>query len=183
MPRWPTFPPWPSSTWVGGLRSEGWPEPGHRCTFKLCACNLGSLHLGGEGPKFLGPLCPRRALARDSCSAYSSPRDKMGWPSGCVIFGTGAKSTRTSNHRRIMRRQTGTSRSYILDRLREAGLIGLIEAIETNRVSAFAVGVELGWLQRPPLRGGSPNKAKRRRFEIQRLIREGRFNAIPPSRS
>jgi hypothetical protein len=110
-------------------------------------------------------------------------RGDDGFASGCVILGTGAKSTRTSIHHRVMRRQTGTSRSYILDRLREAGLIGLVEAIETNRVSAFAVGVEMGWLQRPPLRGGSPNKAKRRRFEIQRLIREGRFNAIPSSRS
>jgi len=67
----------------------------------------------------------------------------------------------------------GTSRAYLLDRLMRAGRPDLVEAIEAGVVSAFAVCVELGWIKRPNLTGtGSTNEAKRRNFQLGRLMGE-----------
>jgi hypothetical protein len=76
----------------------------------------------------------------------------------------------------------GTSRRYLLARMRQEGLHALAAAVEAGRVSAFAAAIELGW-QKPPVRTGtgSPNQAKRRRMQIRALIREGLFDA-PTSR-
>jgi hypothetical protein len=65
----------------------------------------------------------------------------------------------------------GTSREYLLDRLRRAGRPDLVEAVEAGLVSAFAVAVEMGWMRRPaPLGTGSTNQAKRREFRLAALI-------------
>jgi hypothetical protein len=70
-------------------------------------------------------------------------------------------------------RQHGTSKGYIVSRLRREGLTHLVAAIESGRVSAFACGVELGWIKRRPILGtGSPNAAKRRRYQLNALLRE-----------
>lgn len=64
-----------------------------------------------------------------------------------------------------------TSVDYILARLEREGLTDWIEAIRMRRISAFAVAVELGWAKRPQtLHGENCNQAKRRAFDIRRLI-------------
>jgi hypothetical protein len=70
-----------------------------------------------------------------------------------------------------------TSRPYIIRRLQDLGLHGLVAAIQQGRVSAHTVAVELGWVRRPAAHGGSPNAAKRRQFQVDQLIREGLFDA------
>jgi hypothetical protein len=75
----------------------------------------------------------------------------------------------------------GTSKRYILDRLRRAeGLSHLADAIEAGKISAHACAIELGWV-RPRLVGGSISQAKQRRFRFQKLLREARSNG-PPDR-
>jgi hypothetical protein len=71
----------------------------------------------------------------------------------------------------------GTAKVYILDRLRRTeGLSCLADAIEAGRISSHAVALELGWVRRPQLAGGSTNRAKLRRFQFQKLLREARLN-------
>jgi hypothetical protein len=66
--------------------------------------------------------------------------------------------------------QRGTSRSYLLRRLRRAGRPDLVAAIEDGRVSAYAVAVALGWQTRQNVRGtGSTNEAKRRAVRLRDL--------------
>jgi hypothetical protein len=71
----------------------------------------------------------------------------------------------------------GTSRAYLIARMRQtAGLEHLAAAVEAGKITAHAVGLELGWIQ-PRLIGGrrgSVNQAKRRRFVFQKLVREAR---------
>jgi hypothetical protein len=70
----------------------------------------------------------------------------------------------------------GAGRDYILARLRREGLTDLITAIEDKKVSAFAVGVELGWFSRPEIRGtGSQNQARSRAYALHRV-----FDDPPP---
>ena len=76
----------------------------------------------------------------------------------------------------------GTSKLYIVGRLRRTeGLGHLADAIESGRISSHAVALELGWVQRPRLAGGSTNRAKLRRFQFQKLLREARPN-VPRER-
>jgi hypothetical protein len=63
-----------------------------------------------------------------------------------------------------------TSYDYILARLEREGLTEWIEAIRMRRISAFATACELGWARRRILGTGSENQAKRRAFEIRRLL-------------
>jgi hypothetical protein len=72
-------------------------------------------------------------------------------------------------------RQHGTSKSYIISRLRRENLPHLAAAIESGRVSAFAIATQFGWASRRPTLGtGSPNQAKRRRHQLATVMREGR---------
>jgi hypothetical protein len=72
----------------------------------------------------------------------------------------------------------GTSKRYIVGRLRRTeGLGHLADAIESGRITSHAVALELGWVRRPRLAGGSTNRAKLRRFQFQKLLREARPNA------
>ena len=66
----------------------------------------------------------------------------------------------------------GTSRAYILERLRREGLAYLADAIESSRISSHAVGLELGWIGRPDLVGVRPGQEKARHFLFQKLVRE-----------
>jgi hypothetical protein len=61
----------------------------------------------------------------------------------------------------------GTSHEYLLDRLRREGHADWLEAIESGRVSAFAVACELGWVTRSPtLLGERAGQTKRRRHRL-----------------
>ena len=66
----------------------------------------------------------------------------------------------------------GTSKAYIVGRLRRENLGFLADAIEAGRISSHAVGLELGWVSRPDLVGVRPGQEKARHFLFQRLIRE-----------
>jgi hypothetical protein len=64
----------------------------------------------------------------------------------------------------------GTSRDYILNRLRREQHDHFIAAIETGEVSAYAVAAALGWVSRPAVLGtGSDNEAKRRTHRLAGL--------------
>jgi hypothetical protein len=67
----------------------------------------------------------------------------------------------------------GTSRQYVLQRLRRTeGLGFLADAIEAGRISSHAVCIELGWVGRPDFTGARDGQAKQRHFLFQRLLRE-----------
>ena len=66
------------------------------------------------------------------------------------------------------RRRLGTSRQYVIERLQREGLTQWIEPIESGRLSAYAVGVELGWFKRrATLSGANSGQAKRRRLALE----------------
>jgi hypothetical protein len=67
----------------------------------------------------------------------------------------------------------GTSKSYIIARLRRTeGLAFLADAIERGEITSHAVGIELGWIDRPDLVGVRDGQAKQRHFLFQKLVRE-----------
>jgi hypothetical protein len=101
----------------------------------------------------------------------------VAWNCGCLNRLNGGKSSRAMSEQAPTPRLGSTSRPYIIRRLRDLGLHGLVGAIEQGRVSAHTVAIELGWVRPRALHGGSPNKAKRRRFQVDQLIREGLFDA------
>jgi hypothetical protein len=73
----------------------------------------------------------------------------------------------------------GTSKAYILERLRLEGLHQLVAAIEAGRITATGTAIELGWIARPPNMGLRPNHGRRRRLVVGQLRREGAFGANP----
>ena len=79
-------------------------------------------------------------------------------------------------------RQDGTSRAYLIERLRREGRADLVAAVESGQVSAYAVAVDLGWVTRHPTLGtGSTNQAKRREHQLNNVLREPSA-ATPPDR-
>ena len=103
----------------------------------------------------------------------------------CVRPPTGAKSLPTGigfEGPRVVR-QNGTSRAYLIERLRREGRADLVAAIESGQVSAYAVAIELGWVTRHPTLGtGSTNQAKRREHELNNVMREPSAPETPPDR-
>jgi len=66
----------------------------------------------------------------------------------------------------------GTSVEYLTRRLQQAGRVDLLDAIAHRRLSVFAAAEAAGFLTRRPVTGrGSSNAAKRRRFQVQALLR------------
>jgi len=64
----------------------------------------------------------------------------------------------------------GTSRDYLIRRLREIGRNDMVRAIEGGLLSAYACAVEAGLRKRRPIAGtGSPNAAKRRAWVMHKL--------------
>ena len=61
----------------------------------------------------------------------------------------------------------GTSKRYITQRLEREGHIALLEAVQNGKITALSAAVSLGWVQRPPLRGGSTHRAHRRDFRLR----------------
>jgi hypothetical protein len=66
----------------------------------------------------------------------------------------------------------GTSKAYILDRLQREGRTDFLNAIDAGQITALTAAVELGWVKRPSLMGGSTNQAKRRQHQL-RTIADG----------
>jgi hypothetical protein len=67
----------------------------------------------------------------------------------------------------------GTSRQYLVDRLQKAERFDLLEGVASGRISVLAAAEAAGFVRRRPVTGrGSPNAAKRRRFQLQALLRE-----------
>src|SRR5262249_1362466 len=63
----------------------------------------------------------------------------------------------------LMTRQTGTSRAYLLKRLRRDGYGDLLAAVGSGRLSAYAAAEAAGYVTRRPVIGtGSQGQAKRR---------------------
>jgi len=61
----------------------------------------------------------------------------------------------------------GTSKRYITQRLEREGHIALLEAVQNGKITALSAAVSLGWVQRPPLKGGSTHRAHRRDFRLR----------------
>jgi len=124
-----------------------------------------------------------RARTRPSVSTSPAP---IRFPGArrCVRPPTGAKSLPTGigfEGPRVVR-QDGTSRAYLIERLRREGRADLVAAVESGQVSAYAVAVDLGWVTRHPTLGtGSTNQAKRREHQLNNVLREPSA-ATPPDR-
>jgi len=67
--------------------------------------------------------------------------------------------------------QHGTSRAYIIGRLKRENLLDLVEAVENGKISAYAIAVELGWAKRrPTFSGDDSNQAKRRAWALRKIF-------------
>src|SRR5262245_6930203 len=67
----------------------------------------------------------------------------------------------------------GTSREYLLSRLRKNGHFALVAAVERGDLSAFQAAEHCGYVTRRPIAGtGSENAAKRRAFALHRALRD-----------
>ena len=61
----------------------------------------------------------------------------------------------------------GTSKAYIVKRLKDQGETALLAAVESGQITALTAAVSLGWVSRPPLLGGSAHRAHRRNFRLR----------------
>ena len=67
----------------------------------------------------------------------------------------------------------GTSREYLLSRLRKNGHFALVAAVERGDISAFQAAEHCGYVTRRPIAGGgSENATKRRVFRLHRALRD-----------
>jgi hypothetical protein len=67
----------------------------------------------------------------------------------------------------------GTSREYLLSRLRKNGHFALVAAVERGDISAFQAAEHCGYVTRRPIAGGgSENAAKLRTFRLHRVLRD-----------
>src|SRR5262249_37910161 len=62
----------------------------------------------------------------------------------------------------LMTRQTGTSRAYLLKRLRRDGYGDLLAAVENGRLSAYAAAEAAGYVTRRPVKAPSRSRQGRR---------------------
>jgi len=67
----------------------------------------------------------------------------------------------------------GTSKAYIVDRLRREGETALLAAIEAGKITALTAAVELGWVLRPPKRGRNIQRTKRIAHQVRTITGEG----------
>jgi hypothetical protein len=63
----------------------------------------------------------------------------------------------------------GTSKRYIVQRLEREGETALLAAVLANKITALTAATSLGWVKRPPLKGGSTHRAHRREFELRAI--------------
>jgi hypothetical protein len=67
----------------------------------------------------------------------------------------------------------GTSREYLISRLRKEGHFALLAAVERGDLSAFAAAEECGFVTRRPIQGtGSFNATRRRLFALRAALRD-----------
>ena len=66
----------------------------------------------------------------------------------------------------------GSSRRYLLQRLKEAGRDDLVEAVEARRISARRAAVGLGWIKEAP-RSSEGAQAHQRQFEMTEVFGGG----------
>src|SRR5262249_29131200 len=67
----------------------------------------------------------------------------------------------------------GTSREYLLSRLRKNGHFALVRAVENGDLSAFQAAEHCGYVTRRPIAGGgSENAARRRTYALARALRD-----------
>ena len=62
----------------------------------------------------------------------------------------------------------GTSKAYIVKRLKDQGETALLAAVESGQITALTAAVSLGWASRPPLLGGSTHRAHQRDFRLRK---------------
>src|SRR5215831_9251375 len=67
----------------------------------------------------------------------------------------------------------GTSKAYIVQRLKDQGETALLAAVEAGKITALTAAVELGWVHRPPKRGGSIQRTKRIAHQVRTVTGEG----------
>jgi hypothetical protein len=67
----------------------------------------------------------------------------------------------------------GTSREYLIGRLRKEGHFALLAAVERGDLSAYAAAEEAGFITRRPTLGtGSENATRRRLFALRAALRD-----------
>ena len=71
------------------------------------------------------------------------------------------------------RRQQGTSRSYILDRLKRSNQTSYIAAIERGEISAHTAAIEMGWVKRPPSAAAVTHQARKRQLRLRAIADDG----------
>jgi len=67
----------------------------------------------------------------------------------------------------------GTSKAYIVQRLKDQGETALLAAVEAGKITALTAAVELGWVLRPPKRGGSVQRTKRIAHQVRTIAGKG----------
>jgi len=83
----------------------------------------------------------------------------------------GGRRTPGQQSDNVTLRARGNSRHYYIARLRRDGLHDLADAVESGKISAFAIAVQLGWAKRPrTLHGEDCNQARKRAIDIRALI-------------
>jgi hypothetical protein len=67
----------------------------------------------------------------------------------------------------------GTSKQYLVERLRRENQTALLAAVEAGKITALSAAVSLGWVRRPPRMGGSTHRAKRIQHQLRAITGEG----------
>src|SRR6516165_8579909 len=68
------------------------------------------------------------------------------------------------------RKWRGSSRRYLLERLKEAGRDDLVEAVEARRISVRSAAVGMGWLREYEPVSPDNSRTRRRQFEMTEVF-------------
>lgn len=63
----------------------------------------------------------------------------------------------------------GTSKAYIVKRLKDQGETALLAAVESGEITALTAAVSLGWVKRPPVVGRYPHREKQRQHRLRAI--------------
>jgi hypothetical protein len=63
----------------------------------------------------------------------------------------------------------GTSKAYIVQRLKDQGETALLAAVEAGEITALTAAVSLGWVKRPPVVGRYPHREKQRQHRLRAI--------------
>jgi hypothetical protein len=68
----------------------------------------------------------------------------------------------------------GTSKQYLVERLRRENQTALLAAVEAGKITALTAAVELGWVKRPPgMGGGNIQRTKRIAHQVRTITGAG----------